>query len=172
MIDLTLLRHYRRFLAAGYRAAEALRNARILIEWNDYCDDSADDSKIGDPDTGSVRLRALPEEESYFDVYGKPDGYIDIYGRRVTAEEERERIEELIERDGCWCVVVEYLDPHTLQWEHAGSVGLCVGYDDVLSPYCNMYIPDLMREALDAMHDAWDQYDQDVAVTNEIASLA
>src|SRR5687767_13706853 len=95
--------YFRRFLEAGAyctppgRAACALDNARTLLEW---------DALEAD---GLVRLRAEPECESYFDIFGAP-AYVNIHGRRVSAEQARAEIVEQIERDGCWWVVAEYFD--------------------------------------------------------------
>lgn len=86
---------------------------------------------------GQVRLRALPEFESYFDVYGEPD-----------SPEERQEIIDQIERTGCWFVISEYFADG--EWHHADSVGMCVGYDDPLDPAENCYIEDLMRSAIRA----------------------
>jgi hypothetical protein len=87
---------------------------------------------------GQVRLRALPETESYFDVYGEPD-----------CAHERQEIIDQIERTGCWFVVSEFYADDA--WHHADSVGMCVGYDDPLDPAENMYIEDLMRAAIRAL---------------------
>jgi hypothetical protein len=90
-------------------------------------------------DQGLVRITAEPEEESYFDVYGKPDN-----------ERERQSIVEALERDGCWYVQTEYFSPESEEWEHADSIGMCV-YDDPTSPFENCYVIDLMREAIDKL---------------------
>jgi hypothetical protein len=86
---------------------------------------------------GLVRLRALPETESYFDVYGEPD-----------SAQERQEIIDQIERTGCWFVVSEYLADG--QWHHADSIGMCV-YNRPLDPAENCYVEDLMRAAIDAL---------------------
>lgn len=87
---------------------------------------------------GQVRLRALPEVESYFDVYGEPD-----------SAHERQEIIDQIERTGCWCVVSEFYADGA--WHHADSVGMCAGYENPLNPAENMYIEDLMRSAVRAL---------------------
>jgi len=86
---------------------------------------------------GQVRLRAVPEIESYFAVFGEPD----------DAQERREIIDQ-IERTGCWCVVSEFYADGA--WHHADSVGMCTGYDDPLDPAENAYVIDLMRAAIRA----------------------
>jgi hypothetical protein len=86
---------------------------------------------------GLVRLRALPETESYFDVYGEPD-----------SAQERQEIIDQIESNGCWFVVSEFHADGS--WHHADSVGMCVGYSDVLDPAENCYIEGLMDSAVRA----------------------
>ena len=86
---------------------------------------------------GQVRLRALPEIESYFDVYGEPD----------SAQERREMIYQL-ETCGCWFVISEYFAEG--QWHHADSIGMCV-YARPLDPAENCYVEDLMRSAVRAL---------------------
>lgn len=85
---------------------------------------------------GQVRLRALPEFESYFDVYGEPD-----------SPDERQEIIDQIDRNGCWFVVSEFYADG--QWHHADSVGMCV-YSRPLDPTENWYVEDLMRSAIRA----------------------
>lgn len=89
-----------------------------------------------------VRLRIEPEQENYFDVYGKPDN-----------DQEKARIERELERCDCWWIVAEVNEGDEItgdKWEHADSIGMCV-YDNPLDPFENDYIPDLMRAALDAV---------------------
>ena len=86
---------------------------------------------------GLVRLRALPETESYFDVYGEPD-----------SPEERQEIIDQIDRDGCWLVESEFYADGA--WHHADSIGMCV-YARPLDPAENCYVEDLMRAAIDAL---------------------
>jgi hypothetical protein len=86
---------------------------------------------------GLVRLRALPEIESYFNVYGEPDD-----------AQERQEIIDQIEQNGCWFVVSEFFADG--QWHHADSVGMCV-YSGPLEPAENCYVEDLMRSAVRAL---------------------
>jgi hypothetical protein len=86
---------------------------------------------------GLVRLRALPEIESYFDVYGEPD-----------SPEERQENNDQIDRDGCWLVESEFYADGA--WHHADSIGMCV-YARPLDPAENCYVEDLMRAAIDAL---------------------
>jgi hypothetical protein len=116
---------YARFRAQGLRAVQALRSARTLEEWN--------------PAGESVRLRTEEEQESYFDVYGEPD-----------TKKERDEIVALIERDGCVCILGEYLDPITGKWTLATSLGMVIE-PSPLDPFLSCYVPDIMRETLDAL---------------------
>lgn len=131
--------YFRRFLASGGycippgRAACALAKARIFEQWRDA------------EEAGLVRLRAEPEDESYFSVYGEPGGYRDARGHWVSAEEERKAIVEQIERDGCWCVLSEVWTGE--RWEVADSIGMCI-YSNPCDPFQNDYVPDLMSSAL------------------------
>jgi len=84
---------------------------------------------------GLVRLRALPETESYFDVYGEPD-----------SAQERQEIIDQIESNGCWFVVSEFYADSS--WHHADSVGMCVGYSNPLDPSENCYVEGLMDSAV------------------------
>lgn len=129
---------YERARRQGYDAQWALRIAKTAEEFKGRDD---------------IRIRAEPEEEGYFDVYGEPDGYTDIHGQRFTAEQEREQIVDSIERDGCWCVIAEWLNPETDEWELADSVGMCI-YNDPTDPVENCYVAQLMRSALDAAEAA------------------
>lgn len=85
---------------------------------------------------GLVRLRALPETESYFDVYGEPD-----------SAQERQEIIDQIESNGCWFVVSEFYADGS--WHHADSVGMCV-YSNPLDPSENCYVEGLMDSAVRA----------------------
>jgi hypothetical protein len=86
---------------------------------------------------GLVRLRALPETESYFDVYGEPD-----------SAQERQQIIDQIERTGCWCVISEFFADG--RWHWCDSVGFCTGYENPMNPKENDYVLDLMRLAVRA----------------------
>jgi alpha-amylase/alpha-mannosidase (GH57 family) len=86
---------------------------------------------------GLVRLRAFPETESYFDVYGEPDD-----------AQKRQEIIDTINLYGCWSVVSEFYAEG--QWHHADSIGMCV-YARPLDPTENWYVEDLMRAAIDAL---------------------
>lgn len=124
--------YYFKFLQTGAyctppgRTICALRNAKTLSEW-----DLAERA-------GLVRLRAIPEEENYFDVYGRPDD-----------KKEREEIQRLLDQWGCYYIVseVNHGDERQDNWQHADSIGMCV-YRRPCDPFENSYIIDLMSEAL------------------------
>ena len=106
----------------------ALNSARTLAQWREA--EEAD----------CVRLKLIPEEENYFDVYGHPE-----------TQKEKDMIIASIERQGLWLVVAEVNtgDEQTgSKWEFADSIGMCC-YDNPLSPFENCYVIDLMRAALD-----------------------
>lgn len=126
----TITRDYLRFRKlgggiVGESALWALRDARTLAEWREL------------ESEGLVRLRAEPEQENYFDVYGESDD-----------ERERQAIIDAIDRDGCWYVVAEYLEDG--EWQHADSIGMCI-YRDPTCPFENPYVTDLMRGAMRAL---------------------
>lgn len=86
---------------------------------------------------GLVRLRALPETESYFGVYGEPD-----------SAQERHEIINQIESNGCWFVISEFYSDGA--WHHADSVGMCV-HSNPLDPSENCYVEGLMDSAIRAV---------------------
>lgn len=132
---------YNKARQKGYGAAESLRIAKIKekFEQLEY--------------EGLVRLRAEPEEENYFSVYGEPDGYLGLNGRRVSAEQEKKELIESFERDGVWYVVSEWRSSEEDVWEFVDSIGMCAGYSNVLSPIENCYVFDLMRAAINKVED-------------------
>ena len=140
-----LLRSYRRFRRdAMLPAAEAWRAAKIVRAFDAYESD------------GECRIELHEEQESYFDVYGEPDGYVGDCGRRVSAKEARAEIVRQIEQTGCYCVVVKVRNPRTGDFEHLDSVGMCVGYVDPNSPYQNPYVIDLMAAAVEYLDRRFD----------------
>lgn len=125
---------------AGHRAEEAYRNAKIVDEFN-----SRDD----------CRITAEPEKESYFDVFGEPDGYVDIHGRWHSPEQERSEIVDTIERLGCWIVSCECLN-HLGEWEIVDSVGMNTGYEKPCNWLENVYVTDLMQSGLQFLEQRFD----------------
>jgi hypothetical protein len=131
--------YYTQFRKAGYLPIQALRAAKTLLQWAEL--ESQD----------LVRLSADPEEESYFAYWGEPEGYTDVNGRRVSAEQERKEMERELELNGCWFIRSEYRATSDAQWEQADHVGMNTGYCNPLSPFENAYVIDLMRSAIDAV---------------------
>lgn len=111
-----------------------MTNEKLIAEWNQA------------ERAGLVRLRAEPEDENYFDLYGLPTGYHTSEGEWVTPEEAYEEMARTIELYGCCRVVSQYFDGE--KWQCAGSIGMCIGYHKPLSPEENWYVPHLMRQAL------------------------
>lgn len=131
----TLRREYTRFRQGGGTAKGALYCAKTVVAWREM------------EQAGLVRVKAEPEQESYFDVYGEPEGYEGANGRRVTAEQERKELIESFERDGLWFVTSEYFDGRT--WCQADSIGM-IDLPNPLCPYASGgYVTDLMQAALD-----------------------
>lgn len=126
------------FMLVGRQAELALEAAKTLTTFRTL------------EDQGLVRIEAIPEEESYFDVFGDNEG-LDRNGHPISREQARQNIIDTLERDGCWYVVTEYLSPETEEWEHADSIGMCTGYNDPTSPFENCYVIQLMQEAIDKL---------------------
>ena len=118
-------RQHSPFMLAGRNSELALMSAKTLVAFRQA---EAD---------GLVRMRCEPEEENYFDVYGR-DG----------TPAELKRMEEIIERLGCWWTVAEWFDGS--EWNQADSCGMHAGYKNPLDPFENCYVIDEMRSALDA----------------------
>ena len=118
-------RLYLQFRQHGKTAAQSLYAAKTLIKFQKL------------EDKGIVRLRAEPEEEGYFDVYGEPE-----------SKKERESVVHAIEMNGCWWVVAERLCCKKCDtFEHKDSIGMCI-YSDPFDPFENDYVIDLMHSAL------------------------
>lgn len=131
-VDKEVMEYYRRFRAqgggiVGESALWALRDAKALQTFRTL------------EGQGLVRIKAEPEMESYFDVFGEPE---DAKGR--------EQIIATIERLGCWWVCVEYFSPESEEWEHASSIGMCI-YADPTDPFENCYVAGMMSEAIEKL---------------------
>lgn len=143
-----LLRLYREcrirkpFMLVGHDARCSLNAARTILRFREL--ESA----------GRVRMRAEPEAESYFSVYGEPEGYVNAQGHEVSAETEREEMCAILDRDGVWCSISEWFDGE--DWQLADSCGMHTGYKNPLDPFENCYVVQEMQEAIDAVdaHDA------------------
>lgn len=128
---------YSQARSAGYPAGHALHTAKTVAEFEDL------------EREGYVKLELEPEQESYFDVYGEPDGYVNQFGRKVSAADERKELEDLIERLGVWCSVGSFrIDLDNDDWELADSCGMHCGYNDPADWRENWYIPDIMSETI------------------------
>jgi hypothetical protein len=139
-----LIEAYNRFRASGggivgESAKWALRDAKTLLAFREA------------ESEGLVRLRCEPEQESYLDAYGEPEGYTVANGRRVTAEQALKELLETLERDGAWWACAEWFDGE--EWQMADSCGMHTGYRDPLCPFQNCYIAGHMRSALDALQE-------------------
>lgn len=111
---------YRSIRAMGYPAHDAIRFARIDLQWD------AEDGVTNDDSADSVvRLRFEPEHESYWDIYGC-DG---------VSKKDQKEIDRLIERDGLWWCVAEARASEDDSWEQADSIGMLLGIDDDVSGY-------------------------------------
>jgi hypothetical protein len=131
-----------KFRNQGFNASQSLRAAKTLARWKDY------------ENIGLVKMEAIEEEENYFDVYGEPEGYTDVHGKRHSAEDERKEIERQLNLHGCWIVRAMYRDSFDDAWQSADSVGMCAGYKNPLSPFENAYVTDLMQSAIDAVQNS------------------
>lgn len=138
-----LLRLYREcrirkpFMLVGHDARCSLDAARTILRFREL------------EAQGLVRMRAEPEEESYFDVYGEPEGYVNAQGHRVSAEQECEEMCATLERDGCWRTVSEWFDGD--DWQEADSCGMHTGYRNPCDPFENCYVVQEMQAAIDAL---------------------
>lgn len=121
-------RYYREGRKAGYRASEALSVARVLTKWH-----AAEWA-------GYVQLR----EEDDTDY----EGFCDCDDPKCSAK-----------TGPAYGSIGEYRidpdpDPHFPGWEVADSVWGHTGYRDVLDPWENPYVVDIMQETLDALKAA------------------
>lgn len=119
-------RIYTKFRDAGWPAAQALSNVKILAKW-----DRAEDA-------GLVRLWAEDETENYFDVYGETD-----------SEKERREICDSINNYGCLCVCGQVRDG---KWITVDSVGMIID-PHPLDPYKSPYVVDIMSATLEYLED-------------------
>lgn len=76
---------------------------------------------------GRAQICREPEIESYFDIYGEPEGYENAKGERVTPEQEREDIIDLIDRDGLWIYFAQVECKCCGQWKTVDSLGGIIG---------------------------------------------
>ena len=110
-------------MLVGRCAEMCLRDARTIAQFRDM------------EWQGLVRINSTPEQENYFDVYGRDDN-----------EGDQKRMEETVRRLGCVCVLTEYKD-ESGEWQLADSIGMCV-YENPESPFENCYVSQLMESAI------------------------
>ena len=134
-VGMAVERLYFRARKSGYSAAESHRAAKIVQAFEERDD---------------VRIVCEPEQADYFSVYGEPEGYLGVNGRRISAEQERKDLEDQLDRLGCWIVVAEVRCPHCGTWKSVDSVGMNTGYADPCDWLQNVYVPDPINAALQA----------------------
>ena len=127
----------------GYSVENMARIMPVVLEFQERYD---------------VRMTCEPQQEGYFDVFGEPEGYDDLFGIHVSAKQEREEICRIIDLHGCWVVRSEYRCPVCNQWKLADSVGMCMGYVDPTDWACNEYVVDLMVSAIEQAKKAGEHH--------------
>ncbi len=120
---------YFRFRSSGESALWSLRHARAMETFQRL------------EDRGRARIIAQPEEENYFDVFGREN---------ISAREDAE-IARQIEVGGCWVTIAQVKCSSCGAWQTVNSCGMHVGYDDVLSPFDNPYVADHMLAIVDSV---------------------
>lgn len=159
-IETELLNLYRKcrakkpFMIIGEDAKVSLRTAKTILRFRQL---EAD---------GLVRLRAEPEQESYFDVF-EPEGYTNAEGHWVTADQARKEICEVLDRDGVWWTCSEWFDGE--EWQQADSCGMHTGYKNPLNPFENCYIVGHMASAIDALESHLADQAKELSESQEMA---
>jgi len=128
---------YRKFKASGLNANQSLQSAKTVYAFQQL------------EAEGLVRMRAEPETDCYLDVHGEPEAYTAKNGKRVSAEQAKKELIEILDRYGCWWTTSEYLDENG-EWQQADSCGMHTGYENVLCPFQNCYVVDEMAAAVRA----------------------
>jgi hypothetical protein len=118
--DPWILHEYKRLRSKHWGAAEALRGARILRAFQDAAE------------LGLVKFEVL------WDPWTDVDDILCVGSKR-----ERDRMIELMDREGVWGMQTSYRDYQGL-WETASAIWGFVGDDHVDSPY----MIDVMSDAL------------------------
>lgn len=140
----SLVSYYTEARKAGYYAKHAYSVARTLVRWDEL------------EYMGLVKIEAKVDIEPY-DPGDCEDGYTNQFGRRVSAEESKKELWELIERTGVWGVCGSAkIDG---EWQHTDSVWGCAGYENVLDWRENWYVPDIMQSTMDALEASWSDSD-------------
>lgn len=131
-------RKHKPFMLVGQDAKCSLESAKTILRFRELESD------------GLVRLRAEPEEESYFDVYGDIElDHAERNGHPISREQARKDLIETLERDGVWWTVAEWFDGD--EWQQADSCGMHTGYKNPLDPFENCYVIQEMQSAIDAL---------------------
>ena len=146
MITKELIEMYRKcrkhkpFMLVGRDAECSLSAARTILRFLELESD------------GLVRMRAEPEEESYFDVYG--DGelhHAERNGHPIPYEQAKKELIEMLDLHGVWWTVAEWRPDENCEWFQADSCGMHAGYEDALDPFENCYVVQEMQSAIDAL---------------------
>lgn len=119
-------RKHKPLMLVGSDAACSLDAARTILAFREM------------ENAGLVRMRAEPETENYFDVFGDE-----------MDKKEKKRMEEIIDLLGCWQTVSEFFDGE--EWQFADACGMHTGYKNPLDPIENCYVVQEMQAALDAL---------------------
>lgn len=147
--------------ALGWRAQQALRNARIRLAWDKqdgWQSDDSDDSDCAPYERGSgygpVRLRLVPHDSACLD---------DLLGDGLS-ERERKAQTERCNHAGVWGLIGEYWDG--AEWQHADSCYGFVGDDwsdsgydtDIMSATLGAYVARIMEYASELEASRPDMY--------------
>lgn len=122
------------FMLVGRDAACSLSAAKTILRFREL------------ESRGLVRMRAEPEQENYFDVFGDPEAYTNAQGHKVSGEQAKADLIAALDRDGVWWTCSEWFDGE--EWNHADSCGMHAGYSNPLDPFENCYVIDEMAEAI------------------------
>ena len=156
---------YERFRKAGYTAANSYRAALIVEEFQNIETATEGDGEL----VGECRIGAKPEDDSYFAIFGEPEGYTDQHGRIVSPEQERAALCESFERDGVGDVFSEVWNGD--EWQTADSIGMCAGYTDPTDPIENWYVPDLMQAVIEQAEELCTEADATRRQLGEFAGM-
>ena len=129
-----LCRQRKPFMLVGCDAACSLSAAKTILRFREL------------ESRGLVRMRAEPEQENYFDVFGDPEAYTNAQGHEVSAEQAKADLIATLDRDGVWWTCSEWFDGQ--EWHHADSCRMHTGYKNPLDPFENCYVIDEMAEAI------------------------
>jgi len=125
----------------GYTPPHAWHCAQTILAWRD------------EEDMELVKIECEPDSEPY-DPGDSGGAYINQFGRRVSAEQARKELDELISRTGIWCIAGYYRVSINDEWICADSICGCAGYEDPVDWRENWYVPDIMQATLDELEKA------------------